>query len=336
MKNDKLIPGLILVLIGAVILLDNFGYISFHWANIWHIWPIFLIIGGVNLVFANNRTPLATALKVGVVVLGFGLLLFGNFGNNWGFPVYSYNWHNHGHDNNDKDDDDDDDDDDDSTATTGKIVKVEGSSVFNQPYTTDAKVAQLHISGGGTEYNLKDTTNQLFSADTKEVFGKYDFSHSNNGSTYILDFKMKDQKGGHFNWHSDNDKSNSATFKLNANPIWDIYVETGATALNFDLSKFKVRSLKLSGGAASFDVKLGQPLVNTAVEVSTGMSSVTISIPENAACRINTDSGLSSTSFDGFNKTSDGNYETSGYASAQNKININISGGISDFNVHRY
>ena len=123
MKNDKLIPGLILVLIGAAFLLDNFGYINFHWSNIWHLWPIFLIIGGVNLVFANNRTPLATMLKIGVVILGFGLLLFGNFGNRWGFPFYSYTTHDHHNNNNNDSDDDDDDDDDDTTGAKG-IVKI--------------------------------------------------------------------------------------------------------------------------------------------------------------------------------------------------------------------
>src|ERR1700743_1275968 len=146
MKNDRLIPGIILVLIGAAFLLDNFGYIDFHWSNIWHLWPIFLIIGGVNLVFAHNRTPLATALKIGVVILGFGLLLFGNFSDRFGWPAYVYSWHgNHDHNNNDNDDDDNGDDDDDTASTKG-MVKVEGNSNFNLPYTADAKIAQLNIS----------------------------------------------------------------------------------------------------------------------------------------------------------------------------------------------
>jgi hypothetical protein len=342
MKNDKLMPGLILVLIGAVILLDNFGYIDFHWTNLWHLWPMFLIIAGVNLVFANNRTPLATIAKIAVVVIGFGLLLFGNFGDRMGFPMY-YSFHNN-HDrddnnNNDKDDDDDDDDDDSTATTAGKtgIVKVESNNSFNAPYAADAKIGQLNISGAATEYLLSDTTNQLFKADTKEhFFGKYEFSHRNEGSTYILDFKMKDKKGGHFDWGNDNDKSNSAIFKLNPNPIWDIKVETGATSLDFDLTKFKIRTLTLSGGAASFKVKLGMPLSATNVVVSTGMASVDINIPQNAACRITTDSGLSSTDFDGFTKKDDGTYETTGYETAVNKLNININGGMSGFKVNRY
>ena len=336
MRNDKLIPGIILVIIGGMFLLANYGHLHIQWGNIWRLWPIFLIIGGVNLVFANNRSAWATILKIAVIVLGFGLLLFGNFGNRFGFPYGFYRYH---HDNNnDKGDDwsDDDDDDDDTTGNGGMVKKIEGNSTFSQPYTADVQIAQLNISGGATKYTLNDTTSQLLKADTKEHFGRYEFSHSNNGSTYILNFDMKDKKNHHFDWHID-DKSNLADFKLNVNPIWDISVETGATAVDFDLTKFKIRTLKLSGGAAAFNIKLGQPLEATNVEVSTGMASVNVNIPKNAACEIITDSGLSSTSFEGFIKANDDdNYKTPGFDAAKNKIFINISGGMSSFNVKRY
>jgi hypothetical protein len=142
---------------------------------------------------------------------------------------------------------------------------------------------------------------------------------------------MKDRKGLNF----DSDK-NRADMRLNPNPVWDISVETGAASVDFDLSKFKVRELKLHGGAASFNVKLGAPLLLTNVDISTGVSGVEVSIPESAACSIETDSGLSGNDFEGFNKTRDNNYETPGFSSAKNKIHIHISGGLSGFTVNRY
>jgi len=329
MKNDKLIPGLVLVLIGAAILLANYGYLHFHWWNIFRLWPIFLVIGGVNLVFSHNKSPWATIIKISVVVIGLGLLFFGNFGERYNFwPGNHFNWSN-----NDKDDDDNnnssDDDDDDNNKTD---VKMMGNGTFNEPYKADIKVARLNISGGGTTYNLSDTTNQLFSADTKDSKnGRYNLSHSMDDSVYVLDFKMKDHNG--FNWDSD---KNRADFRLNTNPEWEINVETGATSLDFDLSKFKVKELKLHGGAASFTVKLGMPVAMTDVDISTGVSGVDISIPQNAACSIETDSGLSDNKFEGFNKTSDNNYETPGFDAAKNKMHIHISGGLSDFKVRRY
>ncbi len=317
-------------MIGGAFLLHNYGLIHFHWMNFVYLWPIFIIIGGVNLLFAHNKSPWATIIKVAVVVAGFGLLVFGNFGNRYGFWPHSYYiYHNN-------DDSDNDDDDDDDNTTHKGVVKVEGNSFFNEAYVADAHLARLNISGGGAKYILSDTTNQLFSANTEEFTGKYEFNHRKDDSVYVLDFNMKKMHAHSFNFDDNNGKTNQATFKLNINPVWEINVETGATKLDFDLSKFKVKSLKLSGGAASFDVKLGQPLVTTNVEVSTGVSEVNISIPQNAACRIKTDSGLSSNQFDGFNKKDDDDYETAGFANAKNKMYINISGGISDIKVKRY
>jgi hypothetical protein len=333
MRNDKLIPGLILVLIGAAFLLNNFGYLHFHWYNIFHLWPIFLVIGGVNLVFAHNKSIWATAVKIGVVVLGLGMLFFGNFGeryNFWPGSHYTYSSDDNSdndNDNNNSSDDDDDDDDDDNKSD----VKVTGKGAFNEPYKAGINVARLNISGGGTTYNLSDTTNQLFNAITKDGNGRYDFSHNMDDSVYVLDFHMKNHSGINF----DSNK-NQADIRLNPNPEWEIIVETGATKLDFDLSKFKVRKLKLHGGAASFNVKLGAPLANTDVDIQTGVSGVDIRIPQNAACSVETDSGLSDNHFDGFNKTSDNNYETPGFAAAKNKIHIHMSGGLSDFKVSKY
>ncbi|MBD1385999.1 hypothetical protein IDJ75_11965 [Mucilaginibacter rigui] len=333
MKYEKIIPGLILVLLGTVFLLDNYHVIDFRWGNLWHLWPMFLIMGGVNLVFANNRAPWATALKVGVVILGFGLLVFGHFENRW-FSPFGGNWHfnDKGWYKNDGGDYDDNDDDDNDSDSTG-IVKVEGSSTYTEPYSATATVAKLNISGGGTLYTLKDTTNQLFTATTRERYNRYEYTHTMEGTVPVLDLHMKDKKG-HIQW--DTDKGNSATIKLNTNPQWDINVKAGATELDFDLAPFKIRNLIINGGAASFHVKLGQPVAETNVEVSTGVSEVEIKVPANAACRITSDSGLSSTEFDGFDKKADNTYETQGFGAATNKIVIHLKGGISDFKVIKY
>lgn len=333
MRNDKLIPGLILVVIGAAILLANYGYLHFHWWNVFRLWPIFLVIGGVNLVFAHNKSYWATAIKIIVVVAGLGLLFFGNFGERYNFwPgnhfTYSDDRDDDDSNNNNNNKDDDDDDDDDNNKGDSKMA-INGT--FNEPYSASVKVARLNISGGGTVYNLSDTTNQLFNAVTKDSKAKYELSKSKDDSVTVLDFHMQKHNG--FNFDSD---KNEADMRLSPIPEWEINVETGATKLDFDLSKFKVRQLKLHGGAASFNVKLGQPLAMTDVDISTGVSSVDINIPQNAACSVETDSGLSDNHFEGFNKTSDNNYETPGFASAKNKIHIHISGGLSDFKVRKY
>jgi hypothetical protein len=332
MRNDKLIPGMILVMIGAIFLLNNFGYINFHWSNLFHLWPIFLVIGGVNLVFANNRSAWATILKISVVVAGFSLLLFGNFDdryNRWWWPHYTF------HHRDDNNDDMDDNSDDDDSGSHG-LVKVSGTNTFNDPYKESVKVAQLNISGGAISYHLDDTTNQLFHAVAREKFGTYEFNHHQEDSVYVIDFKMKDHNN--FDFHSDDNDNNDnrVDIQLNPNPVWNMKLDAGATDVNFDLSKFKVRSIKLNGGAGSFALKMGQPLSTTDINISTGAASVKFTIPQDAACRITKSSAFSSDDFEGFIKQGNGDYETPGYSSAKNKFNIHFSGAMSGFEVKRY
>jgi hypothetical protein len=75
MRNDRLFSGLVLIIIGAIFLLNNFGVIDFHWGNLFRLWPVFLVIGGINLMLANNRTIWATVIKVAVLIIGLGFVL---------------------------------------------------------------------------------------------------------------------------------------------------------------------------------------------------------------------------------------------------------------------
>ncbi len=321
MKNNRIVPGVVLIMLGIAFLLRSYGYLHFHFSNLFHLWPIIIVMIGINLIFANNRSTWATILKVAVLVIGFGLLFFGNFGDGRGY------WKNYAYHI------DTDDDDDDDNETT--ITKVEGSQEFNADFTDSVKVAELNISGGATTYKLSDSTNKLFTANTQEYFGNYMLNTDKRDSVYVLDFKMKDGKQS-FNWDDDNKKSNTADFKLNVNPVWDINVATGATDLDFDLSRFKVRNLDLAGGAGAFKIKFGQPLTSTTVDISTGASDVDITIPKNAACRITKGTAFSSNNFEGFNKVGDNAYETPGFDKATNKIYIKIKGGMSSFSVKKY
>jgi hypothetical protein len=325
MKSNKIMPGVILVLLGALFLLHNYHVINFHWGNVFTLWPVFLIMGGVNLVLANRHEAWATALKVAVVVGCFCLLVFVPNHKNYFWNHHNNNWNFSDHD---------DDDDDNDTTTSRGVIKVEGSSRFNEAYDTTIAVARLNLNGGASEYIIKDTTNQLFQADTREFYNKYDYTHSMDGSTFVVNLKMKDKNGKGFHW--DSDKTNKATIKLNTAPIWDININAGASAIDFDLSKYKVKGLTVNGGAASFDLKLGQPLERTDIAISTGVSGSTVQIPAAAACRIVTDSFLSSDDFEGFVNKGDHQYETPGFDAAKNKIYINLKGAFSGFEVKKY
>jgi hypothetical protein len=331
MKNDRLIPGTILVIIGILFLLDNFNVIDFSWGSFFSLWPILLIIGGVNLVFAHNKSNWATALKIVVLLCGMAVLIVGGLShrpNNW--SGWNMRW------NRDFDDNSSDSNNMIDTADGGSVVKVDGNTTYHEAYKPGTLTATLNISGGATAYLLQGVTNDLFEATTKEHNLHYSLKSRTDSTNTVVDFDMAARKHGiTFNWGKN--KYNKADIKLNSNPEWQINIESGASSADFDLSFFKISKLNIQGGAASYNVKLGQPLATTDVDIQTGAASVTIRIPKNAACRITTDTGLSSKNFDGFDKKDDDDsYQTPGFDKATNKMNISIEGAMSDFKVIRY
>ncbi len=334
MRNDKIITGLVLVMLGASFLLSHFGVVHIHWVNFFHLWPVFLVIAGINLIFATNHSNWATALKAFVIVGGFAVVLFADTGRR---PFWSNNqFHFKYDDDNFNITTDDEDDDEIDTVEGSKIVKVQGNAKITEPFNPAVKVAELNISGGGAAYYISDTTNLLLAAETKEFGGRYEFTNTTTDSLAVLNFKLRNKNGrdNHIEW--DADKNNSANFKLNPNPEWVINVKAGAAKIDFDLSGYKVRSLNLNGGAAAFDVKLGMPVRDSKVEVATGVSEINIKVPQGAACQIITESGLSSVNADGFKKLDGNKYETPDFATAKNKYYIKMKGGLSGFNVSRY
>ena len=70
MRNDRIVPGAVLIMIGAIILLHNYGYATFHIMNLIYLLPILIVVAGINLIFGHNKqTPLAVAIKLLVIGL---------------------------------------------------------------------------------------------------------------------------------------------------------------------------------------------------------------------------------------------------------------------------
>jgi hypothetical protein len=332
MRNDKLIPGTILVIIGVLFLLDNFGYIDFSWFAFIRLWPILLVIGGVNLVFAHNKTNTATAIKVGVLIAGMAILIYNGLGHHnykergWrnAFNHFEYN-----------------DDDDDKDTSDNITIGANGTGRYVESYKPEIKEAVLNINGAATHYIIKDTTNNLFEGDTKGLSGLYNLKINSDSTSETLDFDMNGDNNHHhhgfnFTFGNGHGKSNTAFIKLNSAPEWEINVKAGAAKIDFDLTQFKIKNLKIRSGAADFDIKMGQPTAETNLDVSTAASNIIISVPKTAAVHITTKTALSQKSIDGFNSVSDNEYESANFDKAANKMYIKINGGISDFKVNRY
>ncbi len=311
MKSEKIVWGITLVFIGTILLLDNFDVIDFYWRSVWNFWPLFLILAGLNLVFGKAKQSSAgKALVILLTCVVLGTVAYvgstrSNQYSNWFF-----------------------DNDEELSASDTNQVRT-----FSETYNPAVPNAALTIEGGATVYELNQATAQLFEAEVNQSYGQYTLTKSSTDSVDKVNFKMLD---GGKSWNLKKSNANKAILRLNPNPIWSIRLDMGAGKADFDLSAYKLADLIIEGGAAAFEVKLGQPLALTTVSVDTGVADVKVSIPENAACQIEYEGGLTSKSFEGFDKKRDGLYESANYATAATKIHIKLNGGLSSFKVKRY
>jgi len=314
MNRDRLNWGLVLLFIGIMWLLSNLGFISFYWSSLWRFWPIFLIILGVNLLVPRQGVGNIISVVATIAALVFIGFQSSHPRNDWnrGATVYE----------NDEDIPADRED-------RGEIRKAD----FVSPYESHIKTANLEIKGGAVEYKIAGETDDLFKAETKSAFAGHVLQSSVRDSVADLSFRMKNVKKKE--WNLD-ENENSAEIALNVKPFWNIRVDVGAGAVDFDLSKYKIAKLDLKGGAASFEAKLGNPIGVCEISAESGVASVEIEIPKEAPCRIEVKSGLSSKEFPGFIKQDDGSYITEGFQESGNRYLINLKGGLSSFSVQRY
>lgn len=310
MNKEKLSWGLILLFVGGVLLLDNLDIIEFYWRSVFNMWPVILIIIGVNLLVPRRGIGNVISIIVTIAALAF-LALRGTF------PPHD-NWWTF----NNKD-----------LSSERGTSREKSSGTFTHAYDNSITTAHLRIKGGAVTYEIHGQTDELFHAEATSTIGGHQLETTTNGSNADLTFSMRDTRKDNWNMQGD---ENRAEIRLNRNPIWHLSLDMGAGAAEFDLTEYKVAALRFNGGAASFEAKLGMPLEETTVTAESGVASVEIAIPRAAACKIVVKSGLSSKDFPGFTKQPDGSYTTAGYEGASNRFLIHLKGGLSSFTVKRY
>ncbi|RQD70319.1 MAG: hypothetical protein D5S00_04380 [Tindallia sp. MSAO_Bac2] len=74
MKNRDYTPGFILIGLGILFLLRNFGFISFRY--LFQFWPVMLIIAGINLIFEKYPyVSVITWTLFFVIIITLGIMI---------------------------------------------------------------------------------------------------------------------------------------------------------------------------------------------------------------------------------------------------------------------
>jgi len=111
-------------------------------------------------------------------------------------------------------------------------------------------------------------------------------------------------------------------------------LETGASETRLNLQDLRVTELMIKTGASSAVINLPTNAGMTRVEIHSGAASTELYVPQNVAARIRLQTGLAGINIDQnrFPATGSG-YETPGYDSAANKVEIYAESGVASLTI---
>ncbi len=305
MHNGKLFFGFLLLTVGLLFLLDNYGVNLRFVTTLLKLWPVLLILIGIALL-AQREAVTSLILVLLAILLGSTVYKAAVFPRNRGYEFIPR-----------------------KASWNGDVKEQNLQLTYNESTTG----ASLKYSVGAGKFSISDSTSYLAQATTSSSIGDYELTTQRSDTHESVTFKLVDQRIPLFTAGANR---NTADLSLNPNTEWTIDMNVGASEGNFDLSAYKVVSVKLSGGASSIDMKLGNRQEMANIDLSVGASSLTLYIPKDSGCEIKYSGGLSSKNFDGFDKVADNKFRTPGYDTTSKKVTVNASAGVSNIQVIRY
>jgi len=314
MSYKKLFWGILLVIIGLLFILKNMSVIYFDWWTILKMWPLLLILWGISLL------PMKDYVKVilSLVALAVGFLIVSKYDTRE--RPFSH-WRDHNSEWSY-----DDNNENDTTLYSGEYQEL------FQTYDSAVQFATLNFDAAAGKYRISDSllTDKLLLFRKRGNIGDYSMTSNDDGGRRNIDLNIEESVVKLKN------TGNDVQLYLNPDPTWDFEFEIGAADIDFNLSKFKIGNLNVSGGASSIKLKLGGNVPMSNVNVEAGAASIRIDVPESAGVEIKTETVLTSRNFPGFNRISKGHFRTDNFSTADSKIVIKVDAGVSSLDVNRY
>lgn len=312
MKYKHLFWAVILIVVGIIFMLNNFGVLCFSWYNFWQLWPLILILWGISILPVKDLFKfimLITVMGLGVILISKGpkdhscFLPFLHNGD------VKWEW-------------DDDDTSDDNVSFSQNLAL---------PFDSLTRKGILELDAAAGSFIFNGETKDLLSFRKTGDIGNYELTADTSDKVKTITLHLDNEGRNNHRY-----RKNHVNIQLNSQPPWNLHFNIGAASMDLDLSDYKIDTAHFKAGASSITVKLGDRNPMTYMTFNAGASSIHIKVPKEAGCRINSESFLISRSFEGFEKKDGRMYETENFARSNSKIIIVVKTAISSIDVDRY
>jgi hypothetical protein len=285
-------------------LLQNTGYLPPNfWVNLWRLWPLILVLVGIELLLAH-RIPWLVLVAVGAVVLCLGAV-----------STMSSVPHQYG------------------PAAVTRSLQTDLGGARQAAVMVRFGAGQLII--GPLLQPGPDQLAMMTYEGPVEMTPQPRYATSNGGIGQ-LEYEVSGRGPGFLPFASGRSDALRMQVDLNpAVPITTLTVQSGAADAKLDLSTLRVSTLDINVGAAATTVQLPEAAGATSAHISGGAATITVNVPQGVAARIQHRGGLSTLTVDSsrFTLVSDGLYQSPDYAAAQNKVDLTLETGIATIQI---
>lgn len=298
MKFRNIFWGIILIFIGVLFTMENLNVIDFDWYNMWRLWPVIIILWGISIL------PVKDIIKIALVMVVLGGSIYYMVNDNVKWRIQ----------------------DDNYTEISSKAVNQE----FQVPYEDSTTTATFHMEMAAGSLSMYEVTDQL--VDFRKSGSLIDYRYIVKQEDGDVDVRILMDDDVSYN----SKQKNRIDVKLSPIPVWDLNFEVGAAEVNLDFTSYRIEKLDIEGGAASFNLKLGDLYAETHVDIEAGASSIDLRIPESSGCELKINTVLSGRTITGFEKIDHGLYRTENFDQAENKIYMEVNAAVSSYTIKRY
>lgn len=297
--NKKVALGTLFILLGLVFLfLRTDVYLqNFIWVLV-RLWPLVLVAIGLGMIFKKQK-GLKTLIWLLLVVTIGGLSLVANR-----FAFFR---------------------EADQMIKLPQAVEYKESTSYRLPESRN-ELAKLMMKMGSGELYVNGGNLPLLEASLPKDL--VTLKHEVKENTDLVTIEDENTS---FNLK----RSTEAVYDLtlSENQSWEISIDTGAIDALLDLRTLSVSEVLVNMGAGDIELVLSDLSDHMAVEINSGASDITISVPRSVGFSLEMGSVINDVAIEGAYKKVEGGYESSNYDKRNRHIDIKIASAVTSVSV---
>ena len=302
-RSPSLIWPAILITAGIVFLLNNLGLLPWEvWATLLSLWPVLLIAIGLDILIGRRSTWGSALIALLLVAAFVGAAWFGV--PDRGQAVAS-------------------------APQSHQEIRHELEGANRGVIDIGFSIGQLRVDALGEGAGLVEGSIDLLTGERLiESFRKQDSTaHYRLSSSGQIGFPSAGIRLGEHPEHPWN-------LSLTRDIPLDLTISAGVGESVLDLSQLELSRLEVKNGIGAMSLKLPRNGSFAAI-VHVGIGEVNVMIPASMEARIRGEAGLGSLDVQGQFIRRNDTYESAGFASAANRVDIDVNGGIGRVSVVR-